>query len=107
MLSAVGQLQQYLNRFRTRLKPVHALWIRQTLSVLQGLTKLCDALIRASESGRVKAEMLDANTLMSRVGGGSDQLNLAEMVQYLKESKLARKVSGFAEKTAEQLALKG
>lgn len=51
--------------------------------------------------------MLDANTLMSRVGGGHDQVNLVEMVQYLKDSKLARKVSGFAEKTAEQLALKG
>lgn len=51
--------------------------------------------------------MLDTNGLMSRIGRGSDQVNLVEMVKYLKESKLARKVSGFAEKTAEELAVKG
>lgn len=51
--------------------------------------------------------MLDANALMERVGGGSDQVNLMELVKYLKESKLARKVSGFAEKTAETIAVKG
>ncbi len=51
--------------------------------------------------------MLDANTLMAKVGGGSDQVNLMELVSYLKESKLARKVSGFAEKTAEVTAKKG
>jgi len=45
--------------------------------------------------------MMDGNTLMERVGGGSDQVNLMEMVAYLKESKLARKVSGFAENQAE------
>ena len=51
--------------------------------------------------------MLHANALMDRVGGGSDQVNLMELVAYLKESKLARKVSGFAEKTAEIAALTG
>jgi len=51
--------------------------------------------------GKSKAEMMDGNTLMSRVGGGSDQVNIMEMVSYLKESKLARKVSGFAENQAE------
>lgn len=45
--------------------------------------------------------MMDGNTLMERVGGGSDQVNFMEMVAYLKESKLARKVSGFAENQAE------
>jgi chromosome transmission fidelity protein 1 len=51
--------------------------------------------------GKGKAEMMDGNTLMERIGGGSDQVNLMEMVAYLKESKLARKVSGFAENQAE------
>lgn len=45
--------------------------------------------------------MMDGNTLMERVGRASDQVNLMEMVAYLKESKLARKVSGFAENQAE------
>lgn len=51
--------------------------------------------------------MLDTIQLMSRLGGSNDQVNLLEMVKYLRESKLARKVSGFAEKTAEEVAKKG
>lgn len=65
--------------------------------------KVCEK----TASAKSKAEMLDANTLMDRVGGGSDQVNLMELVSYLKESKLGRKVSGFAERTAEIVASKG
>jgi chromosome transmission fidelity protein 1 len=103
--SALSQLDQYLARFRNRLKPNHALWIRQTVAVLRGLAKVCEKFLKEVKSlnwkGKGKAEMMDGNTLMSRIGGGSDQVNLMEMVAYLKESKLARKVSGFAENQAE------
>lgn len=51
--------------------------------------------------------MMDGNTLMTRVGGGADQVNLMEIVSYLRESKLARKVSGFAESQAELAIKKG
>jgi hypothetical protein len=108
--NAASQLQQYLQRFRNRLKPVHALWVRQTLSVLQGLVKVCERYVSeqthgtSKDKGKSKVEMLDTNQLMGRLGGGSDQVNLMEMVTYLKESKLARKVSGFTEKSAEEAA---
>jgi chromosome transmission fidelity protein 1 len=105
LASALSQLGQYLSRFRNRLKPIHALKIKQTLAVLKGLTRLCDKFMQEVKSpdwkGKSKAEMMDGNTLMARVGGGSDQVNIMEMVSYLKESKLARKVSGFAENQAE------
>ena len=108
ILSAISQLQQYLQRFRNRLKPIHALWVRQTLSVLQGLGKVAEGVIsQAGVMEKAKAEMMDANTLMAKVGGGSDQVNLVELVTYLKESKLARKVSGFAEKAEEAAAMQG
>lgn len=51
--------------------------------------------------------MMDGNTLMTKVGGGADQVNLMEIVSYLRESKLARKVSGFAESQAELAIKKG
>jgi chromosome transmission fidelity protein 1 len=105
LASALSQLEQYLSRFRNRLKPVHALKIKQTLAVLKGLTRVCDKFMQEVKSpdwkGKLKAEMMDGNTLLARVGGGSDQVNIMEMVSYLKESKLARKVSGFAENQAE------
>jgi chromosome transmission fidelity protein 1 len=105
LASALSQLEQYLSRFRNRLKPIHALKIKQTLAVLKGLTRVCDKFMLEVRSpdwkGKSKAEMMDGNALMARVGGGSDQVNIMEMVSYLKESKLARKVSGFAENQAE------
>ncbi|RSH93859.1 minichromosome maintenance protein 5 [Saitozyma podzolica] len=110
--NAASQLQQYLQRFRSRLKPVHALWVRQTLGVLQGLVKVCERYVSGQtptgkDKSKAKVEMLDTNQLMGRLGGGSDQVNLMEMVAYLKESKLARKVSGFTEKSAEEAAKGG
>lgn len=105
LASALSQLEQYLARFRNRLKPIHALKIKQTLAVLKGLTRVCEKFMLEVKSpdwkGKSKAEMMDGNTLMARVGGGSDQVNIMEMVSYLKESKLARNVSGFAENQAE------
>lgn len=79
--------------------------------MLNGLSKTCRSfaadVAKPDWKGKAKAEMLDANTLMSRIGGGNDQVNLMELVGYLKESKLARKVSGFAEKLADVAAQKG
>lgn len=83
--------------------------------MLRGLTRVCDKFIQDAKAqrkksgpvGKPKAEVLDVNTLMRRIGGGSDQVNPIELVAYLKESKLARKISGFFEHVAEQAALKG
>lgn len=106
--SACMQLTQYLARFKNRLKPRHALWIKQTLSVLRGLARVCETFQLEAKSNPKKAqgELMNVNDLMSRAaeGSGSDAVNLVEMVAYLKESKLARKVSGFAENLEEQMA---
>ncbi|OXG31727.1 chromosome transmission fidelity protein 1 [Cryptococcus neoformans Ze90-1] len=114
LANAMSQLQQYHQRFKTRLKSIHFLWIQQVLSLLRGLTRVCDKFIQDAKAqrkksgpvGKPKAEVLDVNTLMRRIGGGSDQVNPIELVAYLKESKLARKISGFFEHVAEQAALK-
>lgn len=92
-------MTQYLARFKSRLKPRHALWIKQTLSVLRGLVRVTEIYTAEARKDKTKArgELVDVNTLMSRVGGGGDAVNLVELVAYLKESKLARKVSVFAE----------
>ncbi|GMK54061.1 hypothetical protein CspeluHIS016_0106470 [Cutaneotrichosporon spelunceum] len=96
--SAAAQLTQYLHRFRSRLKPRHSLMIQQTLTVLRGLVGVCAAF----ENGKESSEMMDVNTLMACFGRSADAVNLLEIVGYLKESKLARKVSGFAESLEEK-----
>ena len=111
----MSQLQQYLQRFKSRLKLIHSFWIQQILSLLQGLIRVCDKFFQDAKSqtkeskpvGKPKVEVLDVNNLMGRIGGGSDQVNPIELVAYLKESKLARKINGFFEHVAEQAALKG
>jgi chromosome transmission fidelity protein 1 len=104
--TALLQLETYLARFRTRLKPVHALWVGQAVTLLRGLVRIATAWAEES-STRQKEEMLDVNELMRRVGGSGDQINLVALVAYLKESKLARKVSGYAERQAERARAKG
>ncbi|WVW82792.1 hypothetical protein I302_104803 [Kwoniella bestiolae CBS 10118] len=108
--NATSQLQQYYARFKNRLKSVHSLKIRQVLSLLQGLTKVCQEFIasngdlggKGKGKGKVKSEVLNINELMERIGKGNDQLNPLDLVGYLKESKLARKISGFSEFVIEQ-----
>lgn len=108
MSNAAAQLTQYLARFRSRLKPRHALWISQTLTVLRGLGKVCDnyAIDAGTDKAKAKGELLDVNALMARVGGAGDAVNLIELVRYLKESKLSRKVSGYTESLEEAAAAK-
>lgn len=100
LTSALSQLTQYLSRFRSRLKPRHALMISQVLSVLRGLVKVCTTF--AADPKKAKGEMMDVNELMASLGGSADAVNLIELVAYLKESKLARKVSGYAESLEEK-----
>lgn len=101
LTSALSQLTQYLSRFRSRLKPRHALMISQVLSVLRGLVKLCTTFAASAGKGKAKSEMMDVNELMTRLGGSADAVNLIKLVAYLQESKLARKVSGYAESLEE------
>jgi chromosome transmission fidelity protein 1 len=48
-----------------------------------------------------KEELFRINDLMNQMKGGADQVNIVSLCRYLKESQLARKISGYAEKLAE------
>jgi chromosome transmission fidelity protein 1 len=102
--AAGSQLTQYLARFRTRLKGRNALMIQQTLAVLRGLVRVTDAYAKVAKQDRAKArgEIMNTNELVTRVGGAADAINVIELLAYLKESKLARKISGFAELLEEE-----
>ena len=108
---AASQLSQYLARFQSRLKPVHALWIGQTLSILQSLAKVSNDFLATAQAANAtpasRSRMVDTTQLISSLGGANDQVNLMELVRYLKESKLARKVSGYVEMSEEEAARKG
>lgn len=51
-----------------------------------------------TSSLRSKEQLFRVNDILAQLKGGADQVNLIELVKYLKESHLAQKVSGYAEK---------
>jgi chromosome transmission fidelity protein 1 len=112
--TAKTQVEAYYQRFKNRLKPVHAVHLMQCLSIMQGLVSICEewSLEASNASGSTKRlktyeELFRVNDITARMKGGADQVNLIELVRYLKESHLAQKVSGYVEKTAVETAHRG
>lgn len=65
--------------------------------------RVCDEYAAAAKTDKklAQGELMDVNTLIARVGKAGDAVNLIELVSYLKESKLARKISGYTESLLE------
>ena len=82
----------YLQKFRNRLKGKNRVYVAQ-------LVRLVDSLLACMNS-RVDSKvgsdgLVSIGDLMA--GKGVDQINLYKLMQYLTQSKLARKVEGYAE----------
>ena len=106
--TATTQIITYYERFKNRLKPVHAVHLKQCLAVIRGLTSICKEWLGdtpntggTAQKAKAKEQLFRVNEITSQLKGGADQVNLIELVQYLKDSRLAQKVSGYAEKAAQ------
>jgi chromosome transmission fidelity protein 1 len=85
----------YLKKFRNRLKGSNRVYVAQ-------LVRLLDSLINFTQN-------VQKNTLGSTIapsallsGQGVDQINLAKLVRYINDSKLARKVESYAAHLAQE-----
>lgn len=85
----------YLGKFAKRLKGKNRVYIAQLLKVLNSLIGYVDA----SAGGR-QAKVVAPNDILAR--NGADQINLLKLIRYLNESKLPRKVEGYAVMKAEE-----
>ena len=85
------QLGAYLQRFRNRLKGKNRVYVTQ-------IVRLIDSLAGCLESRYGKPDARDGIAAIGELmsGKGVDQINLYKLMHYLRESKLARKVDGFA-----------
>lgn len=107
LVLAQTQLKTYLLRFRSRLKGRNAVYLKQMLLILTGLIELCTRWEAASptsgSTGKAASvgEMMLVGEVIKGMGRGLDQVNLLEVVRYLKESRIAVKVSGYSEKLLE------
>ncbi|KAL8805582.1 MAG: hypothetical protein Q9182_001847 [Xanthomendoza sp. 2 TL-2023] len=86
------QLRTYLLKFRHRLKGKNRVYVTQTVRLIDSVSACLDRL--ASESSSTES-LVSVGDMTS--GKGVDQINLYKLVQYLADSKLARKVEGYVE----------
>ena len=84
-------LNVYLRKFRNRLKGKNRIYIVQVVRVLDSIIEYLDQKASDSQASDGIAQVSD---LMA--GKGVDQINLYKLLRYLNESKLARKVEGYA-----------
>ena len=97
LLLAQTQLKTYLVRFKARLKGKNAVHLKQMLLILNGLIDLCNKWADPASGHTTKlaaaGEMLVVGEVINGMGRGLDQVNLLEVVRYLKDSRIAVKVS--------------
>ncbi|KDQ09930.1 hypothetical protein BOTBODRAFT_58448 [Botryobasidium botryosum FD-172 SS1] len=100
--TSLTQLTIYLTRFRARLNSQHSLHLRRLVGFLGAISKYCASWL---EQGK-KDEMMNPAQFVGGLGAKVEGVNLLEVVKYLRESKIARKISGYSDKMAEKAAAK-
>ncbi|KAK4614734.1 ATP-dependent DNA helicase chl1 [Fulvia fulva] len=86
---AKDALITYLQKFRNRLKGSNRSYVTQVVRVVDALLQFA---IRM-KGGNANGGTTSSSLLLT--GKGVDQINLAKLVRYINESKLARKVEGY------------
>ena len=84
------QLEIYLQKFKNRLKGKNRVYVTQLVRLLDSLSAYLE---RKGSDRRAADGIVSVSDLLS--GKGVDQINLYKLMQYLVDSKLARKVEGY------------
>lgn len=91
MRTAVAQLTTYARRFQTRLAGKNRVYLTQTIRLVASLAGYLERVAAGTER---EGEVRQADLMAGR---GVDQINPHKLLRYLDESKLARKVDGYAQ----------
>ncbi|KAK5124527.1 hypothetical protein LTR85_001744 [Meristemomyces frigidus] len=83
-------LMVYLQRFRNRLKGSNRVYVTQVVRIIDSLLSFISTLGGVAATGGT----LEPGQLLA--GKAVDQVNLSKLVRYISDSKLARKVEGYA-----------
>lgn len=94
--TSISQLTTYARKFKTRLKGKNRGYIAQVIRLVSSITDY----LRSLENTPVIEGRVQSSDLMA--GRGADQINPYKLSRYLQESKLARKVDGYAEFSREK-----
>lgn len=102
LLSIRSALLTYISKFKSRFTGANASYLKQLALVLKGLSEFVAEWVKEGtlERGK-KEELVDVNKVLGgKSGGALDQINLLKLDNYLKTSRIARKVgrwSGYRE----------
>ncbi|KAJ7069950.1 helicase C-terminal domain-containing protein [Mycena amicta] len=100
---SISQVSIYINKFRTRLSPYNLIRLTWLLLYLEALKKFVeewrDARTKESKS---REDVLTVAELQEKLGHQASSINLLDVERYLRASKIARKIAGYADKEAEK-----
>ncbi|KAI0688447.1 DNA repair helicase [Cytidiella melzeri] len=109
--TSLNQLNVYLTQFKNRLTTQHSLHLKRLVGLLETLVKYAEhwkaerTMTTSESSSKLPtAEVITSGELLRRLGRKVEGINLLEVEQYLRSSKIARKISGYCIKTMEQAA---
>ncbi|EGO23609.1 hypothetical protein SERLADRAFT_349743 [Serpula lacrymans var. lacrymans S7.9] len=101
--TSLHQLSVYFQKFRNRLSAGHVLHLKRLITFLEAVQKHI-AEWKSSKDGvqklSDKVEVMTPQEFVQRLGRKVDGINLLEIETYLRNSKVARKISGYCEKVA-------
>ncbi|GES65568.1 ATP-dependent DNA helicase-like protein [Aspergillus terreus] len=95
--TSIFQLTTYARKFKNRLKGKNRNYVAQVIRLVSSIASHLRAIMETKQAPEGPVEPSD---LMA--GKGVDQINPYKLCQYLQESKLARKVDGYVEFSAEK-----
>ncbi|KIJ17945.1 hypothetical protein PAXINDRAFT_72571, partial [Paxillus involutus ATCC 200175] len=107
--TSLKQVAAYYQKFRTRLSAVHSLHLKRLVGYLNAMQKVMeDWKVSKSKAGlhtaEGRTEVMTIPDFMQRLGRKVEGINLLEVEAYLKHSKIARKISGYADMASSQEA---
>ncbi|KJA17484.1 hypothetical protein HYPSUDRAFT_146538 [Hypholoma sublateritium FD-334 SS-4] len=95
------QVCAYVSRFKTRLSAVNMLHLKRLVVFLDSLKKYLEQWKKARENEKEKSEVITVAQLIEGMSRKVSGINLLEIESYLKRSKVARKIAGYADKMRE------
>ncbi|KAM9352520.1 ATP-dependent DNA helicase DDX11 [Symphorus nematophorus] len=98
---AHSQLNQYAERYKSRLKAKNLMYIKQILFVIEGLVRVLGGKVGQnpqSQTTQAGTEMLTINNFLFKAQ--IDNINLFKLQRYFEKSMISRKLGGFVEKYA-------
>ncbi|KAH9049835.1 DNA repair helicase [Lactarius hengduanensis] len=96
------QLTAYISRFKNRLTSKHVLHLKRLYRLLHTLKGLF-----SNQQQQGATEVMTVDDLLSKLGGKIEEINFLEIQNYLRKSKLARKITTYTMKAKLKAEQKG